>query len=139
MIPLDSPLENQQGSFRDLDTLFNAEGFVLGGGYEYDHGYYDKALDWEENMEHRAYLRIPVFTESGNLGENDATIRIGKPFALKHEYQSGLDDHVDTGVISGLIDQFQEPADKDADVEEKWLQRAQSELQQLEHRFLNAE
>jgi hypothetical protein len=139
MIPLDSPLENQQGSFRELDTLFNAEGFVLGGGYEYDHGYYDKALDWEENKEHRAYLRIPVFTEHGILGESNATIRIGKPFALKHEYQTGLDDNVGTGVISGLVDQFQEPADKDADMEEKWLQRAQSELQQLEHRFSKAE
>ncbi|PTX46746.1 YugN-like protein [Melghirimyces profundicolus] len=135
MIPLKSVLEELEGPFVELDRLFNEEGFFLGGGYEYDHGYYDKALDWEENKEHRAYLRIPVTAVEGSIGTRKATLRIGRPFVLKHEYQTEMDDHANSGLVSGTFNQFTEPANKDADVEDKWLKRGQSELLQLEHRF----
>ncbi|WP_185956301.1 YugN family protein [Melghirimyces algeriensis] len=135
MIQLDSQLEDLEGKFMDLEHLFNQEGFFLGGGYEYDHGYYDKALDWEENKEHRAYLRIPVTAMEGSIGDRSARLRIGKPFVLKHEYQTGMDDYANAGLVSATFDQFAEPANKDADVELKWVKRAQAELSQLEHRF----
>lgn len=137
LIPLTSPLEGITDDFMTIDRFFNDEGFVLGGGYEYDHGYYDKALDWENDNAHQAYLRIPVTAIEGSIGTRKATLQIGKPFVLKHEYQKGLDDHVSIGLLSGSFNQFAEPADKDADVEQKWVQRAQSELKQLENHFQN--
>ncbi|MDR6227314.1 YugN family protein [Desmospora profundinema] len=135
MIPLSSPLEGVTGSFVTIDRLFNGEGFVLGGGYEYDHGYYDKALDWEENKEHRAYLRIPVTAVEGSIGTRTATLQVGKPFVLKHQYQTGVDHDANIGFLSATVNQFAEPADPDDAVEQKWLRRAQAELNQLEHRF----
>ncbi|SDC30983.1 YugN-like family protein [Melghirimyces thermohalophilus] len=135
MIPLQSSLENQEGDFIPLDRLFNEEGFVLGGGYEYDHGYYDKALDWENDREHRIYLRIPVTAVEGSIGTRSATLRIGQPFVLKHIYQDGGNQQAQAGLISGSVNQFAEPADKDAKVNAKWTERAQSEINQLERRF----
>ncbi|EGK06754.1 YugN family protein [Kroppenstedtia eburnea] len=133
MIPLQSTIENLKGSFIQLDRLFNEKGFVLGGGYEYDHGYYDKALDWEENKEHQAYLRIPVTATDGSIGTRKATLQIGKPFILKHVYQTKSDDQASAGLISASFDQFAEPEDPDDHVESKWIQRGQSELEQLEN------
>jgi hypothetical protein len=135
LIPLTSSLEGITGSFVTIDRLFNDEGFGLGGGYEYDHGYYDKALDWEENKEHRAYLRVPVTAIEGSIGTRKATLQIGKPFVLKHQYETGIDEDANIGLVSASFNQFAKPSDPDADVEEKWIQRAQRELQQLEHRF----
>jgi hypothetical protein len=135
MIPLHSPIiENVQGRFADVESLLDKEGFQLGGAYEYDHGYFDKALDWESDA-HQSYLRIPVSSVKGRIGDPDATVKLGRPFVLRHEYQAGPDDNVDTGTFSGLIDQFQEPAVKDAPVDEKWIDRAQSALRELETRI----
>ncbi|MFC4077175.1 YugN family protein [Salinithrix halophila] len=135
MIQVSSSLENLEGSFVEIDRLMNETGFILGGGYEYDHGYYDKPLDWEENKEHRAYLRVPVTAVEGSIGTRKATLRIGRPFVLKHQYQTKSDDHAGVGLVSGSFNQFAEPADKDDQVEQKWLERAQSELRQLEGQF----
>jgi len=132
MIPLESRIENLRANYGELKSAFEQQGFTLGGGYEYDHGYFDKALDWENDQEHRAYLRVPVYSVEGNIEENDATVRLGKPFVLKHGFQTGPDDRVSTGVISGLIDQFAEPADKDDAVEPEWVERAKSALNELE-------
>ncbi len=135
MILLQSAIENFKGDFIQLDRLFNEKGFVLGGGYEYDHGYYDKALDWEENKEHRAYLRVPVTAIDGSIGTRTATLQIGKPFILKHVYQTQENNPVNAGLISSTFNQFAEPEDPDARLESKWIQRGQSELEQLEHHF----
>ncbi|QKG85379.1 hypothetical protein GXN76_13460 [Kroppenstedtia pulmonis] len=135
MITLSSTLENRKGSFIEFDRLFNEEGFNLGGGYEYDHGYYDKALDWEENKEHRVYLRIPVTAIDGSIGTRRATLHIGKPFVLKHQFRTGNEPEVNTGLISGSFNQFTEPADKDAEVENKWINRARETLKKIEKRF----
>ncbi|MBN2910912.1 hypothetical protein JQC72_15555 [Polycladomyces sp. WAk] len=137
MIPLHSPvIENVQGRFADVESLFAKEGFQLGGAYEYDHGYFDKALDWESDA-HQSYLRVPVSSVKGRIGDPEATVKLGRPFVLRHEYQAGPDDNADTGTFSGLIDQFQEPAIKDAPVDEKWIDRAQSALHELESRIQN--
>ncbi|WP_169713821.1 YugN family protein [Paludifilum halophilum] len=135
MIPLESSLENIDGSFQTVDRLFNEVGFNLGGGYEYDHGYYDKALDWEENKEHQAYLRVPVTAIEGSIGTRQAVLRIGKPFVLMHKFRKGPAKNTSTGLLSGSFNQFTEPVDKDAGIDKKWLERAQSELNQLERRF----
>ncbi|BCU82895.1 hypothetical protein JIR001_26780 [Polycladomyces abyssicola] len=137
MIPLHSPIiENVQGRFADVESLLDKEGFQLGGAYEYDHGYFDKALDRESDA-HQSYLRVPVSSVKGRIGDPNATVKLGRPFVLRHEFQAGPDDRVNTGVFSGLIDQFQEPAVKDAPVDEKWIDRAQSALRELETRIQN--
>jgi hypothetical protein len=132
MIPLKSRIENLRASYGDLKNIFEQQGFVLGGGYEYDHGFFDKPLDPESDQAHRAYLRVPIFSVEGNIEEDSATVRLGQPFVLKHQFQTGPDDHVSTGVISGLVDLFAEPADKDDAVEPEWVQRGKSALNRLE-------
>jgi hypothetical protein len=132
MIPLKSRIENLRASYGDLKNIFEQQGFVLGGGYEYDHGFFDKPLDPESDQAHRAYLRVPIFSVEGNIEEDNATVRLGKPFVLKHEFKTGPDDRVTTGAFSGLVNQFAEPADKDDAVETVWVERAKSALDELE-------
>jgi hypothetical protein len=132
MILLESRIENLRAGYGELKSIFEQQGFILGGGYEYDHGFFDKPLDRESDKAHRIYLRVPIFSVRGNIEEDNATIRLGKPFVLKHQFKAGPDDNVSTGVISGLVDQFAEPADKDDAVEPEWVERGKSALNQLE-------
>lgn len=137
MIPLESSIDNLQVRLNPLEAIFHKEGFILGGGYEYNHGFFDKALDWEKNNEHHVYLRVPVSAVQGSIGDGkeDTIVQIGQPFVLKHQIQPGSDDGAGTGVISGLVNQFAEPADPDDYVEEKWIQRGTEALQKLEKRI----
>ena len=132
MIPIESRIENLRAGYGELKSVFEQQGFTLGGGYEYDHGFFDKPLDWESDKAHQAYLRVPVYAIEGNVEEDDAMVRLGKPFVLKHVFKTGPDDHVSTGTFSGLVNQFAEPADKDAAVEPEWVERAKAALNQLE-------
>ncbi|SFS47465.1 YugN family protein [Marininema halotolerans] len=135
MIQLPSSLENQEGPFIAIDRVMNEEGFVLGGGYEYDHACYDKVLDWETTQGHQTYLRIPVIALSGSIGTRKAQLQIGQPFVLKHPFKTGPDTTADAGLITSTFSQFSDPADKDDYVEQEWLDRARCELTQLEKRF----
>lgn len=137
MIPLESSIDNLQVRLNPLEALFHKEGFILGGGYEYDHGFFDKALDWEKNNEHHAYLRVPVSAVQGSIGDGkeDTTVQIGQPYVLKHRLQPGTDDGAGTGVFSGLVNQFAEPADPDDYVERKWIKRGEEALKKLEKRI----
>ncbi|SDX36860.1 YugN-like family protein [Marininema mesophilum] len=135
MIQLPSSLEDQEGTFVAIDRIMNEEGFVLGGGYEYDHACYDKVLDWEETHGHQTYLRIPVVAITGSIGARKAQLQIGTPFVLKHPFKTGPDTTSDAGLVTSTFSQFSNPADKDDYVDKEWIIRAQSELHQLEKRF----
>ena len=135
MIPLASKLESRKAQYTQARDLLQREGFSLGGGWDYTGGAFDKPLD----EAHTVWLRLPFEVISGKLDadtdENDASIRFGKPFVLHHRYTEGLDGEATMNVFGGLVNQFQEPADPDAPVDRRWLDRAESELRRAESRL----
>ncbi|WJH34951.1 YugN-like family protein [Paenibacillus sp. CC-CFT747] len=105
------------------------------GNWEYDHGYFDANLDEAQKI----WVRIPFTvihgTFDGDTKESDAVIRLGKPFALKHLYEEGLDNEARPMVSAALVNQFQDPVDKDAEIEQKWLDEAENLLKRVEQGF----
>jgi hypothetical protein len=138
MVVIDSSLEGYQATYRELQALLYTEGFRLGGGYEYDHGYFDYALDWEENEGYHYYLRIPAYAMQDELDEPDAIVRLGKPFILKHEFLQNSNDLTgDIGVASALVNQFTKPIPSDQDdIAEKWIVQAKSVVQKIQEKLL---
>src|SRR5690606_27895293 len=111
---------------------------TLGGNWDYDHGYFDRSLD-ERNT---VWLRIPFQVTRGNFeGDTgtpeDTMIELGSPFVLKHLYEDNIDQEGQSGVMRGLIDQFQDPAQPDAELEEKWIRIAEQELSKAEAAILS--
>jgi hypothetical protein len=138
MVVIDSSVEGYQTTYRKLRDLLYAEGFHLGGGYEYDHGYFDHALDWEENEGYHYYLRIPAYALQGELDDPDAIIQLGKPFIIKHEFLKNSNDLTeDIGVASALVNQFTKPIPADQDeIDEKWIVRAKSIMQKIQEKLI---
>jgi hypothetical protein len=138
MIRLTSQMESMQDSFHSVQEKLQAYGFTLGGNWDYDHGYFDRSLD-ERNT---VWLRIPFQVTRGNLeGDTgtpeDTMIELGSPFVLKHLYEDNIDQEGQSGVMRGLIDQFQDPAQPDAELEEKWIRIAEQELSKAEAAILS--
>jgi hypothetical protein len=135
MILLDSALAEREEAFDKVRTFLHGFEFVLGGNWDYEHGYFDRYLD----EGHKVWLRIPFEVTHGALdGDSettDAVIHIGSPFVLKHVYNEGLDKEAQVRTYGALIDQFQEPVDKDAPVESDWVEKAKQLLRQIEIRL----
>lgn len=127
-------MENYRGTFDEVEQFFTANGFDEGGGWEYDHGYFDYKL--ADNPGY-LFIRVPVFAEEGEFGRNEAIVRIGKPFLLRHKYQRGIDDNVSMSMVNAnaSINQFSEPQDPDASLDEKDLRVGQSFIDNLDTAF----
>lgn len=132
MIPVDSALVNREEAYDQIRDYLDDHQFTLGGNWEYDHGYFDRALD----NDNKVWLRIPFGVTHGKLdgdtNATDAIIRIGSPFVLKHLYNEGLDKEAQVNTYGALVDQFQEPVDKDASVDDEWVSKAKSILREVE-------
>lgn len=132
MVPLSSDLENREKYFDEWNQYLGSYSFTLGGNWDYDHGYFDHYLD----EEHKVWLRIPFRVTGGEFdGEeigSNARLTLDQPFVLKHLYQDGLDPEARVRISGSLIDQFQEPIDKDAEIETKWVEKANHVLRQIE-------
>ncbi|MBB3108368.1 shikimate kinase [Paenibacillus phyllosphaerae] len=137
MIPLTSKLESSEKEFNVLKQELEEEQFSIGGDWTYEHGMFDRALD-EAN---KVWLRIPFEVVSGSVDgeadENDAKIRIGQPFVLKHLYEEGIDHGQSSPVFGALFNQFQTPTDPDAKIEPKWVDKAKQVLSQVEQRIIH--
>jgi hypothetical protein len=132
MVPLPSELENREEDFGKIQATLVRHQFSLGGNWEYDHGSFDRFLD----EGHKVWLRLPFKVTRGHLdGETvneDTFIRMGTPFVLKHIYNEGLDGEAQVRTLGGMVDQFQEPVDNDADIEQKWVDQANLVLKDVE-------
>lgn len=129
---IESSITGISGNFEEIRDAIDNDGFTL-ANWDYDHGFFDKQLD-EKAM---VFLRIPIEVIDGQLDSIDAFIRFGTPFVLKHVYQTDVevDPGDTTGLFSSFVNQFQEPADKDASVEAHWVEKATEVLRQLEQKF----
>jgi hypothetical protein len=138
MIPIDSPMEGKQVQFDTISQKLEQDDFHLGGGYTYEHGYFDKALDWEEEQGNRYFLRVPVYQVNGDIGDPDTLVQIGKPFIIKHEFRTRTNDpNGDAGVFSGLVDQFTTPIPAEDDpIDQKWISRAKDILIHVENKLM---
>lgn len=136
MVPLESTLVGREEAFNQVRQYLNTKEFSLGGNWDYDHGYFDRYLD----EAHKVWLRIPFQVTHGVLdGDNESTtavIEIGSPFVLKHVYNEGMDKNAQAGFVTSLVNQFQDPLDKNAPVEDKWVSQAKTLLKEVESGWL---
>jgi hypothetical protein len=130
MQPIESSLKGRTDIFADVRDVLAPEGFTL-ANWDYQQGFFDCQLDDKAMV----FLRLPVEVREGQLDYPDALIEFGTPFVLKHVYQTGLDP--DIGYATGpqtaaLVNQFQEPADKDAPIESHWIQKGEQLVRKVE-------
>ncbi|GED67822.1 hypothetical protein BRE01_15240 [Brevibacillus reuszeri] len=130
MKTIKSSLQGTKGTYGYLqETLPN---FTL-ANWDYEHGFFDRVLD-DQNM---VYLRLPVKVVSGELDSADAWLEIGEPFVLHHVYQMGVEEDIGymEPMVSGVMNQFQEPVDKDARIDPRWIRKAEAIVRELENRL----
>lgn len=135
MKTIQSSLRGIQGTFGQIRDSLAQDDFTL-ANWEYDGGYFDRKLD--EHGQGMVFLRLPFDVMHGRLDDTDARIEFGTPFVLKHVYETGLDDDIGyaTGpLVAPVANQFQEPVDKDAGVDERWVRQAGEILRLVEKRF----
>ena len=133
MIEIPSKLEGKHFSLYRLEEELKPRGYTIGSNWEYDDGYFDYLIDDRVGYQ---FLRIPFTSIDGQLDSLGATVEIGRPLLLSHKYQRGLDEEADTGLLSGMTNQFQEPVDKDASFPEEYIDLGKSLVQELEDLFL---
>ncbi len=135
MYAIPSSLTSQVQEYVVAKNALSEHGFSLGGNWDYDHGYFDCALD-EANV---VWLRLPFDVTVGNLdsevNESSAHIQFGQPFVLKHVYNEGLDKEAHPRGLGALMDQFSDPVDPDDELESRWIHRAKQKLHTVESIF----
>ncbi|KKB74630.1 MULTISPECIES: YugN-like family protein [Bacillus] len=134
MISIPSELENRSFSLYHLEQTLKPLGFIIGGGWEYDRGFFDYKLDDADGY---LFLRLPFEAEDGQLDSQNATVQLGRPFLLRHVYQEALDDHVIQGNVRASFDQFAEPKEKDADIPDVYVELGRSSVKELEKALLS--
>ncbi|MFX3675319.1 MAG: YugN family protein [Paenisporosarcina sp.] len=134
MIELHSSLEGKQFEKGHLEDFLTSNGFTVGGGWDYDHAYFDYVF---QKKPYYDVLRIPVSVKSGDFEQASAKLECGVPFLLRHCYQYGIDDEKDAlfGVGGGLLNQFQKPTDKDAQISDKLVAQGTELLKVLDRRI----
>ncbi|USG64867.1 YugN-like family protein [Brevibacillus ruminantium] len=132
MKTIQSSLEGTRATYGYFRESLEPDGFTL-SNWDYNGGFLDKKLD-DEGM---VYLRIPVQVQEGELDGADAWLEMGTPFVLKHVYQQDVEEDIGyiSAVGSAAMNQFQEPVDKDGEVEDYWLRKAEAIIRDLENRF----
>ncbi|MBW5446911.1 hypothetical protein GE107_12655 [Cohnella sp. CFH 77786] len=135
MFPISSPLTSQVQEFVPFRSAAAERGFTLGGNWDYDHGSFDCALDEAKQV----WLRLPFEVTIGNLDseteENDAKIRFGEPYVLKHVYNEGLDREAHPRGMGAMLDQFSDPVDPDDGIEPHWIEQAKRKIREIEGIF----
>ncbi len=134
MRQIQSSLTGRQGIFDTLRERLRDDEFTL-SNWEYHSGFFDKVL----NEEATVFLRLPIQTVSGQLDDPDCIVIFGVPFVLKHVYEFGVDTDIGYAagpLMSASLNQFQEPDDKDAEVEDYWVQEAEEIVRSLEFRLI---
>ncbi|MTH55649.1 hypothetical protein GKZ89_19835 [Bacillus mangrovi] len=133
MIEIPSKLEGEQYSLFDLESELKPLGYSIGGGWDYEKGFFDYKIDDEVGYQ---YLRVPFTASSGALDSRNTSVAIGRPFLLSHKYQIGLDDHARVGNFQASFNQFSEPQDKDASFPEEYIDVGKALVKELEELLL---
>ncbi|MFS0780377.1 YugN-like family protein [Bacillus sp. 1P06AnD] len=134
MKEIPSRLTGKQYNLLFLEKQLKPLGYSIGGGWDYDHGYFDYKL---AEVPGYVFLRLPVQAVRGELDERGVSVRIGTPFVLGHQYQSGIDtDFADAGPITAVFNQFAEPVEKDSGFDSQFIALAKALVSELEQLLL---
>jgi hypothetical protein len=135
MYQIPSKLEGERFPLFKLEKLLKPKGYTIGGNWEYGQGYLDYKMANDEGYQ---FLRIPFTPLQGQALDYEGTaVELGTPFILSHVYQNHLDDHANTGNMSGSFNQFAEPEDKDGTVPEKYADLGRELVSELENILLS--
>lgn len=131
MKTIHSSLPGTRGTFGYFREMLQPH-FTL-ANWDYEQGFFDRALD-EQNT---VYLRLPIKVLQGELDSADAWVELGTPYVLRHLYRTGMEEDVGyvMPVASAMMNQFQEPIDKDADVDARWMRKAEAIVKEMENRL----
>jgi len=129
MIQIESSLEGYTTTLYKLETVLKPLGFSFGGGWEYDHGFFDYPISKEGSY---YYVRLPFTATEGELDREGVEVKIGTPFLLGHQYEDGIDKDGEVGNISATFNQFQSPKDPDTDIPEEYSEKGKAILQRAE-------
>lgn len=132
MIMLTSVMEGREFDFIHSQNELTPLKFTLGGNWEYDHGSFDRFLDDRRTVWLRLPFRMTQGTLDSEVRDTEARLQFDRPYVLKHVYEEGLDEDAKLHTYGALIDQFQSPVDRDAEIEPHWLDEARTILQQVE-------
>lgn len=138
MISFHSEIEGKEAYFGDIEDLFSQKGFVLGGNWEFDGGYFDYELDEEKGE--TVYLRVPVQVVQGQLDETGARLKFLTPLLVRHVVETGVShddslpllDQMPMQAVS-LVNQFQTPVETDGEIhnQEKRVEMAKEAIQRI--------
>lgn len=134
MIPIPSAIDGQSFLLQELEQVMKPLGYVINGGWEYDHGYFDYKIDDRDGY---LFLRVPVNAVQGSLDERGAAVRIGTPFMLRQVLQTDVDDQAEGGPFQSLFNQFSEPERRDAEIDPAFLDIGASLVKELEDVLLH--
>ncbi|AME07644.1 YugN-like family protein [Bacillus siamensis] len=134
MISIPSSLEGQSFLLRELEQVLKPIGYTIGGGWEYDRGFFDYKISDQDGY---LFLRIPVEANKGRLDERGTAVTIGTPFLLRHVYQQETDDAAGGGVFESLFNQFSEPKRRDAAIDRSYIDIGISLVKELEDVLLH--
>ncbi|WP_216830952.1 YugN-like family protein [Alkalihalobacterium elongatum] len=132
MIQLNSAIENKQFKLQHLEEKLKPLGYVIGGNWDYDHGFFDYKVD--QTVGNYVFLRVPFKAVDGELDQKGVKVELGKPFLLNHDFQESLDDNILE--YNSFMNQFAEPENKDAEVPQDMITSGQSLVQELEATLL---
>lgn len=117
MLQLETNMEGKQMNFGYATKTLKKQGFILGGGWDYDRGIFDNAMHKENGETY--YVRMPFQVLEGELDRSDALIEFQKPFVIKHVVNIGLDYDENSLLSATGFNQFQKPLDKDGHIPNK--------------------
>ncbi|MFB5664267.1 YugN-like family protein [Alteribacillus sp. HJP-4] len=132
MKQVQSRVENHQFVLYDLEKKLKPLGYVIGSGWDYDHGSFDYRMANEGEYH---FFRIPFKAIDGELEQKGVKVELGCPFLLTHKYEDGIDEEVTTS--HSLVDQFAEPEDKDAEIPQKYIDMGKRLNKELEETLLH--
>lgn len=128
VIRIQSTIEGNDFSLHKLEQLLKPQGYVIGGNWDYDKGFFDYKMADDDGYQ---FLRIPFEAVEGELDKRGTIVRLGTPFVLSHVYQRGIDDAT-SGNLSATVNQFSEPEDPDGQVADKYVSEGRKLVKELE-------
>ncbi|GAE94016.1 hypothetical protein JCM21714_3141 [Gracilibacillus boraciitolerans JCM 21714] len=129
MYELDSTIEKKVFPYQQVKGVVEKEGFSLGGAWEYDHGYFDYKLATDDGYH---FLRVPFHSIKGEIENENAVIKLNKPYILTHRYQDDVDAYAESSVMQASFNQFQSPVEKDANIPTPYIEKGKIVLKNLE-------
>jgi hypothetical protein len=130
MIELSSVIVGKKYDLYKLEQILKPLGYSIGGNWDYDHGAFDYKMDVENGYQ---FLRVPFKAIDGQLDSRNCTVEFQAPFLLSHQYEDGNDlDHSEIHNVSAIYNQFQSPENKDAEVQDKYIDQGKALIKELE-------